>query len=429
MSSKLERASIGQGIHLGAVRDPKFKHNLLSASFVLPLSEKDVSDNAVTPYILRKGCRECPDFSSLNARLAGLYGAALDADITKFGGWQVLELSIRGLDNRFALENEDVTTQCAELLASVLLDPKLDGKGLFDEKDTALERQYVLDTIEAQINDKRAYARSQCIKHMCAGEPNAVRRYGSIETARAITPESAVRAYRRMVETAPVELIFVGSGDSARFAQVFQKRFGQVRRSPLQLERMRPREKADKVRERVEHMDLSQSKLVMGMRTGGAAGPRELQARRVFSALYGGTPFSKLFLNVREKLSLCYYCASRFDVSTGLITVESGVEAKNSDKARQEVLRQLKAVQEGGFDETELANTKLLLKNSIRSTGDTLTGLQGWYMAQVLRGRNDSPEEDAAQIEAVTRDEVIEAARAVTLDTVYFLTGNEEEAQ
>jgi len=394
-------------------------------NFVLPLERDKASDNAAVPFILRKGFRECPDFTSLNTRLAELYGAVLDADVTKYGGYQVLELSIKGLDNRFALENEDITGRCASLLASVALDPKLGAGGLFDERDVALERQYVIDSIDAEINEKRVYAMARCIQHMCAGEPVAVRRYGERETAEAITAASATEAYRRMAAQAQVEIMFVGSGDAGSAAEVFTKRFGELARSPLSCPPVKLRGAAASVREKTEHMDLSQSKLVMGMRTGQIESLRDTAARRVMSALYGGTPFSKLFLNVREKLSLCYYCAARFDVSTGLLMVDSGVEARNKQLAQEEILRQLQSLQNGEFDESDLVNTKLLMKNSVTTTKDSLTGLEGWYMSQILRGRSMSPEEDTALMDSITRGEVIAAAGAVTLDTIYFLTGNE----
>lgn len=427
MSYELNRKPIGDKIHFSSVSDPKFKHNRLSVNFVMPLSKETASDNAVVPFLLRKGCRECPDFTSLNQRLADLYGAVLDADVSKYGGYQVLEVSIRGLDNRFALEKEDITGRCAELLASVVLDPNLDEKGLFNARDVGLERQYVIDTIEAEINEKRVYAIGQCIQTMCEGEPVAVRRYGYKETAEKITPESATAAYRRILETAPVEIVFTGSGDPAGAERIFSERFRGLTRSSFDYETVSLRTVADKVKEKTERMELSQAKMVLGLRTGDVKTPEQVTAFRLFSALFGGTPFSKLFLNVREKLSLCYYCASRFDVSTRLLLVDSGVEAKNKEKAQEEILRQLKAVQDGDFDEEQLANTKLLMKNSITATTDSLSAIEGWYLTQILRSQSVTPEQDCGRIDAVTREQVISAAKGVTLDTVYFLTGNEKE--
>ena len=207
MSKNFTRTKVGDGVHFSQITDPKFKHNRLTVNFILPLDKAAASDNAAAPHILRMGCRALPDFSSLNARLQELYGAHLDAGVSKFGGYQVMEVSIRFLDNRYALEGEDLTADCAALLAGIVLDPKLDSGGLFDEKDTALQRQYIEDTIQAEINEKRSYAISQCLQEMCAGEPVAVKPYGYPETAAAITPASATAAYRNMLRTAQAAII------------------------------------------------------------------------------------------------------------------------------------------------------------------------------------------------------------------------------
>ena len=426
MSINFLRTQVGRGVHFSQITDPKFKHNRLSVNFILPLDEKSASDNAVVPYILRMGCRDLPDFSSLNARLQELYGASLDAGVSKFGGYQVMEVSIRFLDDRYALEGENLMVDCATLLAGIVLTPKLDENGLFFESDVALQRQYIQDTIQAEINDKRGYAISQCIQEMCAGEPVAVKTYGYPESAAAITAASAAGAYRNMLRTAPVEIVFTGSGQAQISKDVLAGAFENLERDPVGYLLIKLRPDASSVREKTETMDLNQGKLVMGMRCGDLNTVREINSARLFSAMFGGTPFSRLFVNVRERLSLCYYCVSRFDSTTRLLMVDSGIEAANKQLTQDEVMAQLGSVANGDFTDQELDDTKLLLGNSILATTDSAASLEGWYMAQILRGQNISPREDIENINSLTRDDVIGAARKVSLDTIYFLTGQEE---
>ncbi len=421
------RIEIGENIHFTSITDPKFKHNRLSLNFIMPLQRETASENAVVPFILRKGCRECPDFTTLNARLEELYGASLNADVSKYGAYQILEISIHGLDDRFALSGEKITRECASLLASVALEPNLDERGLFLEADVASERQYVIDTIESLINEKRGYALSQMKQFMCGEEPHAVRRYGYTEYAEKITAKSATEAYGRILKTAAVEIMFTGSGSPEDAEALFRERFKGLKRNSFGYEQSAVVEKAGDVREHTEIMELSQAKLVMGFRTGSISTPRQIRAARVFSALYGGTPFSKLFQNVREKLSLCYYCAARFDQPTRILTVDSGIEAQNKEKALKEIEAQLDGIRSGNFTDDELHETKLLINNSIRATTDSLSSVESWYLTQILRGQEVSPEEDIAEIAKLTRDEIVEAANKITLDTVYFLTGSESE--
>jgi predicted Zn-dependent peptidase len=426
MSAALHRVGIGQEIFFSHIPDPKFKRNLLSVHFIMPLDAATASDNAVVPYILRKGTRECPDFTAFNARLAELYGASLSAGVSKVNGWQIISVSSQGLDSRFALENEDIAGECASLLAAVVLDPKLSSAGLFDAKDVELERQFILDTIEAEINDKRAYALSTCMQAMCGGEPVAVRRYGDLESAGKIAPASATAAYRNILKTATVEISFTGCGDPSSAKKIFTDAFAKTPRDAKGFSLLPLRTTADSVREIVEKMELSQSKLVMGFRCGELVSDEEVFAARMCAAILGGTPISKFFLNVREKLSLCYYCAANFDQYNRLLMVDSGIEAANRKLTQEEILRQLKAVQDGEITDEELQNTKLAVATSITRSTDSPSAMESWYLYQAMKNRSRSPEEEVAELNKVTKEQIVAAGRKISLDTIYFLTGKEE---
>ncbi|RGX55814.1 insulinase family protein [Anaerotruncus sp. AF02-27] len=423
MENQFLREKIGDGVHFYQVTDPKFKHNRITVNLILPLCRESVTVNAVLPFLLRKGCKSCPDFTKLNQKLCELYGASLSCDVSKFGAYQVLELSIYGIDDRFTLGGETMAAECAGLLTDVLLAPNFGADGLFPETDVETERQQLMDTIEGQINDKRVYALSRCKALMCEGEPLAIEKYGYIDDAKKITPESAAAAYEKAIETAQVEISFVGCGNPATAKKIFTDAFAKVRRSPARMEKYVTRPQADQPKETKEELDVAQSKLVLGFRTGAIRDQETFGAMRMMVALFGGTPNSRLFTYVREKLSLCYYCAARFDRLTGLMMVDSGVEKVNKQKAQDEILNQLGVMQRGEFTDDELTATKLLLQNALRSVTDSLGATEEWYLTQVMDGGSSSPADEIALIDTVTREAIIKAANQVTLDTVYFLTG------
>ena len=176
-----------------------------------------------------------------------------------------------------------------------------------------------------------------------------------------------------------------------------------------------------------ESMEVAQSKLVMGFRTQIAAPQKEIVAAKLMTAMFGGTPHSKLFLNVREKMSLCYYCAARYNSNKGIMTVESGVETQNIEAAKNEILNQLEEMKQGNFTEEELQSAKLSVCNSYRTIGDYLGSTESWYISQIFMPDTQTPEQAAEEISKVTREEIIAAAQKVTLDTIYRLVGTEEE--
>lgn len=428
MNYPLVREKIADGVHFSSITDKKFKHNRMSVNLVIDLDREKASDRAVVPFILRQGSKNCPDFTELNKKLCDLYGASLDAGIDKFGEYQIIALGMIGIDNRFALENEDMVRECAQLLAEILLEPDItDGK--FNEKNTELEKQYILETIDSEINDKRSYALMRCKDIMCSGEGCAVKKYGYRENAEKITPESAAKAYKELIGTAQIEIMFEGCGDASAAKEIFRKKFEGIKREPITVKSYCGRKQQGEVKETIERMDVKQGKLVMGFRVEGVTEYEKMNAERVALALFGGTANSMLFKNVREKMSLCYYCMARYDRNTGLMMVDSGVEAENAVKARDEVLNQLALMQKGEFEEKDINETVLALATALKATTDSLGAMDSWYLAQILGESAVSPDMEIELCGKVTKEDIIEAVNCIKPDTVYMLLPQEQEEE
>ncbi len=428
MNQELNRTPLGEGVFFTSIRDRKFKHNYISVSLLTPLEEETVTTNALLPHLMRRGTKNCPDFTQLERTLCELYGASLGVEVGKNGEQQILTCSIVGIDDRFALEGESVSAGCARLLGEMLLQPNITD-GAFPEEDLRLERQNLIDTIEADINDKRTYTVNQCRALMNEGRRLAIPKYGWVEKAKAITAREAAARYSRLIDTAKIEIIFVGCGspDSAR--EEFARLFGSLERHPAPFTPEPIVETAAAVKEKTVEMEIAQSKMALGFRTGRLENKAQVDATRLMSFLYGGSPFSRLFVHVREEKSLCYYCAARFDQVTSTMMVDIGVERENQPQAKAAILEQLEAIARGDFTDEELESARRSYINTLRSVPDSLSGLESWYLLQIILNANTTPEEEAADIARVTREDVIAAARKVTLDTVYFLASREGEKE
>lgn len=415
---------LADGAGVLTLADDRFKTARLTAALLLPLDPALASENAVLPYLLQRCCAEYPGFSALKQRLNELYGARIAADVSRIGECQALTLTAVSMDDRFALHGEAVAAACADLLRSMLFDPVL-ADGAFPADNVEQEKRCLIERIESEINNKRLYARRRCEELLCEGEPYAADRYGDIESVRAITPSSAAAAWRRMLKTAQIRLIVQGAAPSAKAAEGFRAGLSALtERRPLS-PAVQVVRRADAVRERTERMDVGQAKLVLGLRAGVAEPDAAVPAMRLMNALLGGTPHSLLFRNVREKLSLCYYCQSGYDRLKGILLIDSGVEEANAAKAKAEILRQLDAVREGAFTDEDLESARLSVVNQFRTIGDLQSTAASWYLGQSLSGPLSTPEEAARAIGAVTRRQVAEAARGVSLGAVYLLAGKE----
>ena len=416
--------TIGDGVAFRSIPDCKFKTMRISMHLFLPLCWETAAANALLPFLLSRTSREYPDYTKLGEHLADLYGAALHADVQKVGDMQVLSISASGISDRYALNGEHISAELAKLLCSVWFDPLFDADGQFPEDGFQLEKRQTLEMIDSEFSDKRMYAKQRCAQIMCAQEPYGIPRYGSREAVEALTREELKKTWETAIQTARIEILAIGDCNPEEIRPVFETAVANCKRTPRDIHPMQVVKTVSEVKEETEQMAVAQSKLVMGFRLGASAAEEDaFSSIRLMVAILGGTAHSKLFLNVREKLSLCYYCAAGADGNKGIMMVDSGVETQNISRAREEILAQLASIRSGDFTDEEIDAAKMSLCNSYRTVGDYISGLEGWYLVRTFQDQVRTPEETAARISAVTREEIIAAAKRTALDTVYILTG------
>lgn len=415
----INRQKLADNVYFNSVRDGRFKTMKISANIIVPLSADSASANAVLAGVLSRSCEKYPDFTALSKKLSSLYGADLTVNVVKAGDRQIIVISASGLDDRYALENESIAQELSMLLCSVIFEPNVKD-GAFIESEVEQERRQLLEVIDSEFNDKRIYANSELIRNMCAGEVYGIKRYGTAEQINAVTPESLYITWQELLKTATVEIIYVGDSEPLKAAEVFRDAFAAINRVPAGITNTVVRS-ADCVKRVSEEMDLSQSKLVMGFRTGIASEDPDCTAASLMCAVLGGTASSKLFCNVREKQSLCYYCSSRFDRHKGIMIVDSGVEGDNIEKAEHGILKEIEDMKNGVISDFEIESAKMAVINAFYSSNDTVSGIESWYAAQLFDGGFKTIEEKSAAINAVTKEDIIKAANKLTLDTIYTL--------
>ena len=412
---------IADGVYLTCLPAQKFKTSLLSAQFVTPLTESSAAPLALLPAVLRRGTVRFPDLGALSAELDRLYGAHLDYTVRKKGENQCVGFVSSFIDDTYAPGGEKLLEPMAALLGELICAP-VTRSGRFLPAFVESERTNLVDAIRSMINDKREYADLRLMQEMCAGEPYGISRYGDEKSAEKINSQKLYAAYTELLSSARLELFYSGSAAPERVEATLLDAF-----SALPRELVRKTEYAgahtprQAVRTVMEELDVSQGKLGMGF----ACGSDDPTALLMGNTLFGGSSNSKLFLNVREKLSLCYFASSMFHRSKNLITVSSGIELENYQKAFDEIMLQLRAVQNGELEDWELDGARSTLLNSYASMGDSQAKLENFYLGQAATGQQESPDTLAEAVREVTPSRIMDAMKTVSLDTVYFLKGKE----
>ncbi len=417
--SNINRIRLGDGVYFNDVRDSRFKTMKITANMIVPLRADTASANALICGVLSRSCKAYPDFTALSKKLSALYGAELNASMRKAGDNQVLTLSVSGLDDRYTLEGESVARELSLLLCSVIFEPNL-CDGVFVPGEVEQEKRQLLDLMDSECNDKRIYANGQLIRHMCAGEVFGIKRYGTAESVRAQTPQSLTAAWKQLLQTAVFEILYIGDSAPDKAVEVFRAAFDGAARIP-QITQTEIIRQAGEPKFVTETMNIAQAKLVMGFRAGTALPDSEVTAATLMTAVLGGTANSKLFCNVREKQSLCYYCGARYDKMKGLVIIDSGVEGENIEKLQAGVRKEIEDMQNGVITDFEIEATKMAIINTYYSSNDTVSGIESWYATQLFDGAFKTIEEMTDKLNAVTKEEIVAAANRLTLDTVYVL--------
>ena len=420
MKYNFVKESVSAGTELCNITAEGFKSACVTINLVLPLGEK-ASLYALVPNVLTRASEKYPDITSIEQKLALLYGAELVADVSKIGENQVLKIGVSCIDDRFAFDGESITAECSKLLFEIIFRPKLEN-GVFCEKEVESEKRLLCEQLAAEVSDKRVYAKNRCEEIMFSGEAYGINRLGSVEWIQKITPQELYEAYCEILKKSKIALCVSGEGDYEGVKTLWREYTAGIEREVSQNKTVFI-EKADEVKYVKETEPVKQGKLVMGFRLGMSDAYDKYAARRVFTDLFGGSPHSKLFTNVREKMSLCYYCSARMIRTKGTMFVQSGIESYNEEKAKNAILQQLEDIKNGDFSDDSIEASVKALEDSFKSVSDSPESLDSWFMSQCVSGDYKYPEDFIDEFKKVTREDIIQAAQDVTLDTVFMIEG------
>ena len=416
----IQTLSLAPGITLRGCTDGRFKQNVLSIQFVRMMRREEAAQNALIPAVLLRGCQAYPDLRAITARLDDLYGAGISALVRRIGDYQTTGLSCAFIADRFAMAGDEILAPMAQLLRQLLLEPVRQGDG-FSETFVESEKKNLICALEAERNDKRAYAGAQLLRTMCKEDSFGIPRLGTSEAVAAIDPVSLMSHYRKILKESPIEIFYVGGADLAQVAQAFTPLFLEMDRCYVNLPEQTPFRDTPGEALRTEELEVAQAKLCMGFVTPITNRHEAFAAMQVFNALFGSGQSCKLFQTVREKMSLCYSIGSGYYGSKGILTVSAGIDGKNMEKTRDQILTLLQECRDGHITEEELEAAKLSLISGLQTVHDSPGAIEGYYATAVLSGLGLTPESYLRAVEAVTADTVAAAAQTVKLHTTYFL--------
>lgn len=421
-----------RGLSVHVLSSPKFKVESARLVARLPLSEQSVTKNALVPFVLRRGTRRLPTLKALTRHLEGLYGARLGVEVGKVGQAQTVEMRGEAVADAYLPGERPGTKQLEallHLLFETLLEPAVEG-GRFLGAYVDQEKDVLRRRIEGIINNKRQYAVFRLTEEMFKGTPLALHRLGRLHDLDGIEARSLFEHYQREVLNAPLDLLVVSSAPGDAVAEVAGRILGRLGFVPGSLAAHQslgpPGASAgrdgDGARQVIETQDVKQGVLALGFRTPVRFDSPDYPAMVTYSAVLGGFPHSKLFVQVRERNSLAYFAFSRLDSSTGTLLVSAGIDPALRERVLSIIEGQLGAMARGEIEESELEASRRGLIRRWRSSEDEPGALLDHYLHGLICGRQRPFQELIADVERTAVDAVVQAASGVEPDTYYFLT-------
>ena len=411
------KKELKKGINLYTVKDDKFKAFAAYIIIHRPLNKKEVTLNTLMATVMKMKSKNYPSQSEISKELENLYGAKLFSYASKYGERQLIKIGIQSVCDSVLSEDENFE-KAMKLLYDIVLCQ--DAEGGFSEDIIEIEKKNIKDAILAQKNDKRTYSTLRLQEEMCKDEAYGINPMGYIEELEKADTDKLYEHYKKVISQSRIDIIFSGNFDEEKalkaaknFSSALKERDGaqikeEIRKAP------------ESVKSVTDKMDVTQGKLCMGWRMENTE-KEDYPALIVYNSIFGGSAVSKLFNNVREKLSLCYYVGSSIDRLKKIMIVRSGVEFENFGKAYDEIMLQQKMMTDGDFTDEEIENAKRQLIAAYRSNLDSIGLMAEYYIMQILLETDISIEQMCQEVGSVSREKIIEAAKRMKLDTVYYI--------
>ncbi len=411
---------IKENINLHYVKTCKFKTTTFSIYIQRPLTREETTLNSLLSMVLRRGCPGFEDTKVFSRHLDSLYGTAFSTAVRKKGERQILCANFQFINDKFLDDNIDILDEVLKLADSAILKQEA-----FNEEYIKQEKENLKQQILSVINDKRSYASKRCTEIMCKDEAYGISKMGYIEDLDKIDKTTLLNHYKNVILKSPVDIFVNGDVDIDIVAKKLKAMFENIDVEYFVPAPADVKKEVAELKRITEEQQIVQGKLCIGFRTNVYVNDEDYPAMMMYNSILGCGIFSKLFNNVREKLSLCYYASSSVDYLKGIMFINSGIEVSNFQKAYDEILVQMEDIKKGNISDMEMSAALLGTVNSINSTLDNPFILDDYYLGKIISDKMITLDELSESIKKVTKEDVMKVAEKIQLDTVYFLKGCE----
>ncbi len=411
---------IKTGIKLHVLNTDKFKTNLVAIFLTTKLERETVTPNALISAVLRRGCSLMPTQEEISKKLEELYGATFDCGIDKTGDNLVLKYYMETVNDQFLPQpNENILQKALDYIMDIVFNP-LTENDAFKEEYVKQEKTNMKQRIEGRIDNKRRYALDRCIEEMYKNKAFGLYKFGYIDDLEKIDAKNLYERYNQLIEQCKIDIFISGNVNSEVENIIAENSNIKKLKQRVPSYNQKGEESNKKQGEKIEKMDVTQGKLVIGIDVN-VENEDEKYDVIIYNSILGGSANSKMFQNVREKAHLAYEASSRYFKYKDNIFINCGIEISNYEKALDLIKEQIEDMKNGDFTDEEVENAKKTIISSIKTIDDEQDTSIIYYFGQEMSSNKKSVEDYIKRIEKVSKEDVLKIANKVEINTIYFL--------
>ena len=417
-----KKIELKKGINFHIIKTDRFKTNLLAIFLTTKLDRKTVTKNALIPSVLRRGSKNMMTQEQISKELEEMYGAGFDCGVDKTGDNQVLKFYIETInDNYLPQKNENMLKTSLDKLLEIVFNPLTENNSFIKEY-VEQEKNNLKNIIEAKIDNKARYALDRCIEEMYKDEPYGLYKFGNVEDLKEIDEKNLYEYYKELVSNCKIDIFLSGNIENNIVDGINENENIKLlkEREPIYEFSKLENKKTDKEKIIAESMEVTQGKLVIGLNINIEDEKQKYDAL-MYNMILGGSATSKMFQNIREKEHLAYVASSMYIRHKNNIFMNCGIEIDNYEKTVELAKKQLEDMKKGDFTEEEIENAKKGIIASIKGIEDEQDTILTYYFGQELTENKVTLDEYKEIIEKVTKDKILEIAKNIEVDTIYFL--------
>lgn len=410
--------------NLHLINTDKFKTIMIRVSFRSPIKKDEITIRNVLSDMFMQSSKKYNSKRALSIKAQDLYALDLQTSNSRLGNYINTDFYLTVLNDKYTEKGN--FKEAVEFLGEVIFNPDVED-GRFSEEKLDIVKTSCRSVLNSIKENTSNYSLIKMFELFDNDSPSSYRMMGYLEDLDEINGENLYQHYLEMINDSLVDIFVIGQIDEDEVKKLITQNMDiktlKKQRVPYLLEEKKKRAKKLFGSEEIES---SQSKLAIACRVDGLDDYERNYPLTLFNIIFGGSSDSKLFKVVREENSLCYTIHSVPNKLDNLILIRAGIDKEAYEKCVSLIEKCLSDMKKGNFTLKDINTAKEYFNTALEETEESQSKIINNYYMMELIG-TDTIEVKREKMNKVTKEEIIEVAKKVNIDTIFLLEGVKNE--